>query len=172
MLMAAQQKSKRPIGVTLLGYLLLIISVSSITDLISSFKNGVSDGMFLGFSAPFPLPEIELFLLIVGNAIAGVLLLKLNPLGRITALAVMTWNLVSLANGMIVSNGPVGDGVTFSSIISGEAQKVGAIFWAVSFLVAAGLMVWIIVYLAKSKKYFVGEEDATKIVNDETKPQL
>jgi|GEM_PF-4837692 len=152
---AVQNKIKRPLGITLLGYLLLLSALGSAVDMFAVFKGSGSDGLVLGFYAPSPLPEIELGLMMIWSALCGVFLLKMTNKGRILTIALMTWNIVSLANGMIVSNGPAGDGTTFSQILNGEATALGILVWGLTVFFAAGIMGWIVVYLLKVRKYFV-----------------
>lgn len=152
--------AKPPIGIRLLGALLLIVAAAKLPALYRLLVGTEEALTFLGFPAPTPLPELQQLLSVPLLVLIGVGLLRRKSWGRLLFLAGGALTLFMQFVGLVQlflawraeSTLPVlGDGGTSVSEVTGPI----IIMLLFSLLITGAAML----YIHRAKRWFAGEED-------------
>lgn len=152
----SEQSRRRPLFVTLFGYLLLVGAVLDLAAWVDVFKGVPLDSTVLGLTAPQPLPTLEFALRFAAKIVAGVGLLKLREWGRLVAMGLVVYEAVSFVNVMLITGGPGVGGVTSRAVFAGEAEAGAVMTWAITVIVGVGVYVAIALYLGRMREKFNG----------------
>ena len=152
----SEQSKKRPLGVTLLGYLFLLTAVGQIHMLI---KGVLPFDTTLGFLAPTPLPQIEFGIKVLLFIVLGIGLLRMDKWARLLLIGTLYLSLATTVTGAV-----------FSLLNRGREQQIDAMFpgvvdsqanmeWLVQLIVAGGVLVFLLIYAYRLKPRFEAASD-------------
>jgi len=149
----SDQSKRRPLGVTLLGYLLLI---SAVFQGIALFQGKVEFATFLGFLAPTPLPQIEYgveLLLYIG---VGIGLLKMLPWARITFIVMLGISIATTIIGFVTTLSAHRHEQQLGEMFPGQVESTVGPAWFVQLVVAVGILAAVLIYMLRRKDEFTG----------------
>ena len=147
----SEQSRRRPLGVTLLGYLFFLMALNQVHLLVTKMSEFDT---FLGFLAPVPFPQIEAILKGILFIILGVGLLRMERWGR--------WLLIGT---LYLSLGTTLVGAVFGWINRGREQQIDEMFpglvdtqasmqWLIQLILAGGILILLLLYSYRMKRYF------------------
>ncbi|MCB2200082.1 hypothetical protein KQI63_11795 [bacterium] len=160
--MMSEQSKKRPLGVTLLGYLFLLTAVGQIHMLI---KGTIPFDTFLGFLAPTPLPHIEFGIKLILFVVLGIGLLRMDAWSRLLLIATLYLSLATTLTGAVFGLLNRGREEQINEMFPGVVDSQANMIWVIQLIIAGGVLLLLLIYAYRLKAAFnrpqVPEEDRT-----------
>lgn len=147
----SDQSKRRPLGVTLLGYLLLLTAVF---QGIALFSEKQEFSTFLGFLAPAPWPQIEFGAKFLLYVVVGVGLLRLLPWARITFLVMLGIGIATTIIGFVTTFLAHEKEQQLGEMFPGQVDPTVTGAWFVQLVVGVGILATVFVYILRRKAAF------------------
>lgn len=153
--MMSEQSKKRPLGVTLLGYLFLLTAVGQVHMLI---QGSIPLDTFLGFLAPTPLPHIEIGLKLILFVVLGIGLLRMDSWARLLFIGTLYLSIATTVTGAVFGLLNRGREQQINEMFPGVVDSQASMMWLLQLLFAVGILVVLLVYAYRLKPKFVKPE--------------
>lgn len=151
----SEQSRRRPLGVTLLGYLLLLMAFGQ-GQLF--FSKDYPFYTFLGFLAPAPLPHIEVALKLILFIVLGVGLLRMERWARWLLIISLYISLATTLVGAVLGWMNQGRATQIDEMFPGAVDTQANMMWLVQLIIAVGILVLLLIYSYRLKSAFQGPD--------------
>ncbi len=150
------KSEKRPLGITLIGYLMLFTAVFQLRMVWQIIIGDSQIETFMGImtSVPF-LPEIEFLIKWAIYIFCGIGFMKFIPASRIVFLAFTGWNIISVLIGGIKTYITSKREATLTQMVGEAFQPTVTYGWLLTIAFSGIILILMFLYIYKSKRHFV-----------------
>jgi hypothetical protein len=150
------KSEKRPLGITLIGYLLLFTAVFQAKVVWQIFIGQSQIETFMGIMTSVPLlPEIEFLIKWAIYIFCGIGFMKFIPISRIVFLAFTGWNILSILIGGIKTLITSKREAALSQMVGDAFVPTATFQWLLTIAFSGIILIVVFIYVLRSKRYFV-----------------